>query len=337
MTTHGDDTTSRRAGDDLDPDIRRFVREVSAAWARHPELAASSPAEARRIAEEVRAPWSRGGPRMAVICERGVPVARGHVRIRAYDPGPTGTKPALVYLHGGGWTLFSLDTHDRLMREYAARAGMTVVGVDYALSPEARYPAALEQVCDVVRFLGEKGEGVGVDPTRIVLGGDSAGANLAVAASLRLRDEGRPELVAALLLNYGVFDRRSTAEAVRRFGGPGAMLTSEEMEAFWENYLRSPEDAEDPLVCPVKAELAGLPPALLVVPECDLLAEQSVRLAERMRAAGVPVTLQVYRGASHSFLEAVSIARLADDALRDSAGWLRSTVARRPGRTEGGQ
>ena len=290
---------------------------MAAAWACYGDLTAVSPAESRRIAEEVRAPWTRGGPRMAAITELNVPAANGTVRVRFYDPGPDGTKPAFIYLHGGGWTFFSLDTHDRVMREYAARAGVRVVGVDYALSPEAKYPVALEQVVAVARFLGERCE-------RIAIGGDSAGANLALATCLRLRDEGQPQLIRAMVLNYGVFDRESSPEAHRRFGGLGNMLTSEEMEGFWRNYLRDARDAGDPLACPLRAELHGLPPALLVVPECDLLTEQSVRLADRLAAAGVPVKLEMYRGAVHSFLEAVSIAPIADRALADTAAWLRA-------------
>jgi acetyl esterase len=248
------------------------------------------------------------------------------VRVRCYDPGPDVAKPALIYLHGGGWTLFSLDTHDRVMREYAARAGLMVVGVDYALSPEAKYPVALEQVVAVARFLRERGAELGVDPQRIAIGGDSAGANLAISACIRLRDEGDPRLIGAMVLNYGVFDRRSSAESQRRFGGPGNMLTSEEMKSFWRNYLGDDRDAEDPLVCPLRADLRGLPRALLVVPECDLLAEQSVQLADRLAAAGVSVKLEMYRGAVHSFLEAVSIAPIADRAFDDTARWLRASL-----------
>jgi acetyl esterase len=127
-----------------------------------------------------------------------------------------------------------------------------------------------------------------------------------------------------MVLNYGVFDRRSSAESQRRFGGPGNMLTCEEMKSFWRNYLREDRDAEDPLVCPLRADLRGLPRTLLVVPECDLLTEQSVQLADRLAAAGVPVGLEMYRGAVHSFLEAVSIAPIADQAFTDTARWLRN-------------
>src|SRR5207253_3959190 len=143
------------------------------------------------------------------------------------------------------------------------------------------------------------------------------GANLAIAACIQVRDEGQGRLVRAMLLNYGVFERSSSAEARERFGGSGNMLTYEEMESFWRNYLRNDRDAEDPLVCPLRADLRGLPRALLIVPECDLLTEQSVQLADRLAAAGVSVKLEMYCGAVHSFLEAVSIAPIADRAFDD--------------------
>ncbi|MEO8195107.1 MAG: alpha/beta hydrolase fold domain-containing protein [Thermoanaerobaculia bacterium] len=330
MSPPGAGTGPRPRGADLDPDIRRFVAEMSAGWARYPELAGATPAEARRIAEQVRAPWTRGGPRMARVFEREVPVGDGTVRVRFYDPLGGVRQPALIYLHGGGWTLFSLDTHDRLMREYAARAGVTVVGVDYALAPEAKYPAALLQVSAAVRFLAGAGAAadpeLAIDPERLAIGGDSAGANLAIAAALDLRDGGAPRAVRALLLNYGVFARTSSPEAALGLGGPGNMLTAEEMEGFWRNYLRDEGDALDPLACPVLADLRGLPPVLLVAAEEDLLAEQSSALCQRLVAAGVSTRLATYRGASHSFLEAVSIAPLADRALGESAQWLRGAL-----------
>lgn len=320
------ETPPSTAGADLDPEIRRFVREASAAWAGHPRLDSVTPAEARLIAERVRARWTVGGPAMAAVGEHWIPLAAGSVRVRRYDPGPAGPKPALVYLHGGGWTIFSLETHDRVMREYAARAGVTVLGVDYALAPEARFPVALQQVVGVLRWLTVHGSELGVDSRRLVVAGDSAGANLALAASLVLRDAGDGDAVTGLLLNYGVYHRHSSDEARRRFGGEGYMLSSEDMEGFWRGYLGAGTDHRDPLVSPLEADLAGLPPTLLVVPECDLLTEQSLALRERLQAEGVAADVRVYRGASHSFLEAVSISRLADAAFADSAAWLRSLL-----------
>src|ERR1700730_7894372 len=128
---------------ELDPEIRRFVSEVSASYASYPRLEKVDYPRARAIAEEVRAPWRSGGPRMRSITEHQVPVAGDSIRIRVYDPGLDGDRPALIYLHGGCWTIFSLDTHDRVMREYASRGSFAVIGVDYPLSPEAKFPRAL--------------------------------------------------------------------------------------------------------------------------------------------------------------------------------------------------
>lgn len=327
MTLTADHETTTRRGADLDPEIRTFVIAMGAAWAAHPDLATVTPGEARRIAEAVRAPWTRGGPEMAAVTEHQLPTETGPVRVRCYDPGPAGPTPGLVYLHGGGWTIFSIDTHDRVMRELAARAGVTVVAVDYAMAPEAKFPVALTQVCSVVRYLSSRGAELGIDPSRLALGGDSAGANLSVAACLRLRESGSRALPVALVLAYGVFDRTSSPDAIARFGGAGYMLGAGEMEQFWRNYLSDEGEADDPLVSPIHADLHGLPPALLVIPTCDLLAEQSYRMADRLEKSGVKVRTELYEGATHSFLEAVSVSRLADRALADAADWLRTTLS----------
>jgi acetyl esterase len=268
---------------------------------------------------------------MARVDERKITAGGREVWARLYYPrrGPDEGAPraALVYLHGGGWTMFSLDTHDRLMREYADRSGLIVVGVDYALSPEAKFPRALEEVVGVLAWLAREGASVGVDPARLLVGGDSAGANLAVAACLKLRDAGRGALALGLLLNYGVFRASSSEEAIRRYGGPAFMLSGEEMKRFWHNYLNTPDEADNPLASPLLADLAGLPPAFLAIAECDILAEQNHVLAERLRGAGVPTRAVVYPGATHSFLEAVSISALSDRALEEASAWLMDRAA----------
>ena len=313
-------------GDDVDPEIRRFVAEMGEAYAAYGPFDQLSPVEQREVCEIVRAPWRQGGPAMASTTERLAPTPHGDVRVRIYDPTPEGPKPALIYMHGGGWTLFSLDTHDRVMREYAARAGVVVVGVDYALAPEAPFPAALDQVVAVARWLREDGAAVGVDPARIAAGGDSAGGNLATAAALKLRDAGDTELLSALVLIYGGFDSHCSDEAEQRYGGPGYMLSGAERVTFWNNYAPKPADAANPLARPILADLRGLPPAFLVIGECDILAEQNLRMADRFAAAGVSVRSKVYAGATHSFIEAVSIAKVARQAIDDSADWLRAQL-----------
>lgn len=305
----------------LDPDIGRFVSAVMAETARLSRGRDLPLGEQRAIAEQVRAPWRQGGPAMARTTEQEVPTPHGSVRIRVHNPGVTAPAAALVYLHGGGWTLFSLDTHDRVMREYAARADIVVIGVDYSLSPEVRYPVALEQVVAFIRWLREHGARLGIDPARLALGGDSAGGNLSLAAALTLRDAGEGDAIKALLLIYPAVQAHCSEEALRHHGGEGAMLTGEEMASFWDQYVPASQ-RDDPLVCPILADMAGLPASCITIAERDILAEQCRDLAVRLAVAGVPVETTVYPGATHSFIEAVSISPLAERAIADGAEFL---------------
>ena len=309
-------------GRDLDPDIRRFIRAIGTAMARYPGFDSAPHPQQRRWAAEARSPWRQGGPAMLESLDLEIPTRHGPARARIHRPA-SGFLPGLVYLHGGGWTLFSIETHDRVMREYAARASCCVVGVDYALSPERKFPVPLEQVSDAVGWLDDNGAEYGIDTRRLAIGGDSAGANLSVASCLLRRDMGSPRRFAGMVLNYGAFSTRSSAEACRRFGGPQYMLGCEEMMWYWRNYFRSDADATNPLACPMLGNLECLPPAFFAIAECDILAEQSVEMARRLRSAGVPATSVVYAGASHSFIEAMSISTLSNQALADASEWLR--------------
>ena len=314
------------AGADLDPEIRRFVREVGEAFRRYPNFNDLPPPDMRQIGEKVRASWAAGGPAMIKRQDRIVPTLAGEVCVRVHNPSVRSGKPALIYMHGGGWTLFSIDTHDRLMREYAARADVVVIGVDYALAPEAKFPIPLEQVVHVIRWAREHSGELDIDADRIALGGDSAGGNLALAASIQLRDAGESETVRALVLNYGCFDTHCSAEALQRYGGADYMLGADEMTWFWNNYLRTADDATHPLACPSNADLRGLPPTSMAIAECDILCEQNERMAEQLKSAGVAVDAAIYPGASHSFLEAMSISALSNRAIDATAQWLRKLL-----------
>lgn len=317
------------AGADLDPDIARFIAITSEAYRSHPPFETLSPAEIRAVAEAVREPWVKGGPVMARTEEHKVPTPYGEVRVRLHDPLPPSDapKPVLIYVHGGGWMLFSIDTHDRLMREYAARAGVVVIGVDYSHAPAARFPVALNEVLATIHWVHNQAKALGIDDDRMAIGGDSVGGNMSVAAALSLRDSGEGDRLKGLLLNYGAFDDVCASEDVERFGGDGYMLTAEEMVVFWDNYLNSDEERLNPLAVPMRGDMTGLPSAFFAVAQCDVLRGQSVKLADKMHAAGVATQTIIYAGASHSFLEAVLIAPLAARALDDGAAWLRKTLA----------
>ena len=316
------------SSDDLDPTIRQFQQRIAAAYGQYGDFESLPLAERRRIAEEVRAPWRIGGPAMRRTEE--MRVGDRNVRVRIHRPSDSPMLPAMLYIHGGGWTMFSIDSHDRLMREYAARAGIAVIGVDYSLAPEARFPTPVEEIVSVVRWLRSEGRKVGIDASRLAIGGDSAGANLTVAANLMLRRDGEP-LLDAMLLNYGVFSGSSEGHAsYERFDGDAYNLTAAEMVGFWSGYVRDESDLDDPICHPLIAEVAGLPPAFFAVAACDVLADENIAFAERLKSAGVPAEVRVYEGATHSFLEAVSISPLAGRALDEAAEWLRARLAPPP-------
>lgn len=310
----------------LDPEIADFVGRVQADWSIHPPFTTLPLADARAIAEQVRAPWLKGGPVMAATTELTIPVANGTMRVRLLNPEAARPLPALIYLHGGGFTLFSIETHDRLMREYAAAANVMVLGVDYPLSPEAKYPNALDAIVALIDWLRNNGPQLGIDPDCLAIGGDSAGANLALAATLRLRDRGDNGSIAALLLNYGAFSPKCSDAAEEANGGAGSVLDRAEVEYYFNNYVRDAGDFADPYVCPGAAVLDNLPPVFVVIPELDVLAEQSIALVAQLAAAGVTVTSKIYPGATHSFLEAMSVARVAREAIADGAAFLRATL-----------
>ena len=307
--------------DNLEPSIREFQLRVAADALHHSSSGPGDIHERRRVAELVRAPWTQGGPQMAETIDRRV--GEMHVPIRIHRPVARTTLPILIYVHGGGWMIFSLNTHDRLMREYAARAEVTVVGIDYSLAPEAKFPTPIDEIVSVVRWLRTEGASQGLDAPRIAIGGDSAGGNLSIATNLALIAAGEAPLDAQLL-NYGAFDPEPRL-SYARFDGPEYNLTSEEMADFWENYLPGNHSA-NPLASPLLANLEGLPPTFLCIAECDILVDENWEMARALEKAGVAVTAKGYPGASHSFLEAVSISPLADRALADASEWLTRTL-----------
>ncbi len=306
--------------DMADPDIRRFVDAINAAYAEHAAPAGADMATRRLIAERVRQPWREGGPIMAESRE----IDMGGVRLRLHRPVTDEMLPVMLYVHGGGWMLFSIDTHDRLMREYAARAGIAVIGIDYSLSPENKFPLALEECAAALDWIDAQADALDLDAGRVLIGGDSAGANLSVATCLLQRRRRRP-LPAAMLLNYGAFAPERTP-SYARFGAGDYSLEADEMDVFWASYVDRAEQLADPLVAPLRADLIGLPPAFLAIAECDILADCNHEFARKLEEAGVPTQAVTYKGATHSFLEAVSIAPLAGRALDEQAAWIRDTV-----------
>jgi acetyl esterase len=307
----------------LDPEMAAFLAGSAADAAKYPPIKMELPYEPhRRTVELLGATVALGGPVMAETTDHWL-MARGRrILCRVYRPRVDEELPLMVHFHGGGWVQNSIDTHDRLAREYAAAGEVSVVSVDFSLSPEAKFPQALEECAAVVRHVGEHGSEWKVDSRRILLGGDSAGGNLALAVALLLRDTGGPA-IRGIFASYPVCDSRLDTPSYQSFGAGGYGLTLEQMRFVWTHYVRDEIDRLHPLASPLRADLSGLPPVLLVLPEMDVLRSEGEALARKLTSAGVTVQTEVIEGVVHGFLRACGTVRKARDALGLIGEWLR--------------
>jgi acetyl esterase len=269
--------------------------------------------------------WNADAPEVSEIIEASVAGPAGNIPVRVYLPGNHRPLPALVYIHGGGWVVGNLDSHDKIMRLLALRSDAAVVGIDYRLAPEHKFPTAIDECHAVLMHLRDHGADWGIDPRRLAVGGDSAGANLSVAVALLLRDT-QPELLALLVLVYGVFGLRDSSSR-RLFGERRDALSNRDMEYYYDCYVRGPEDRHDHRVDVLAADLRGLPPAFISAAAMDLLLDDSIVMKARMDDAGVSSRLEIYDGVLHGFLHYSRVLDAANEAIGDAAEAIREAFA----------
>jgi acetyl esterase len=238
------------------------------------------------------------------VVDRTIPGPAGDLPVRIYRPASApadAALPALVYAHGGGWVFGNLDSHDVLCAQLALEAGIAVFHVDYRLAPEARFPGAFDDVVAALQWVAANGGSVGIDPTRLAIGGDSAGGNLAAAVSIWARDHGGPKLLMQLLA-YPVTDAVARADSYRHFED-GYGLNAVTMEWFFDHYTPDKASRGDWRVSPLRAaSLAGLPPALVVTAGYDPLRDEGRAYALRLQQEGTQADLVEFGGMLHGFL-----------------------------------
>jgi acetyl esterase len=295
---------------DLHPQIQHVLK-VMAGMNLEP-IEAMTPAEARAQMEATA--QSRKAEPLPVgrVEERVIPGPAGDLRLRLYWPNRAVPVSAIVYFHGGGHVIGSLDTHDLIARNLCAGAEALVVSVDYRMGPEHRFPAAVEDSFAALEWVHTNAESLGADPDRVGVHGDSAGANLAAVVALLARDAGRPKLRLQSLV-YPVADYSLVGDSYDKYARDCGLLTKAAMVWFRNHYLRSPADAEDWRASPIKAaSFAGVAPAIVVTAECDILHDEGQRYAEALHRAGVPVEHKEYPGMIHGFFGMVPA---VDDAM----------------------
>jgi acetyl esterase len=306
----------------LHPELRTLLEAMDAQPA--PSLAGQDPATARIG----RLDWMKtlGGDPVALgrVENLNIPGTGGDVPVRVYANEDGGDHPALIYFHGGGFVFGNLDTHDTMCRALARQSDAVVIAVDYRLSPEHKFPAAVEDAYAATLWAAENSERLGIDASRIAVGGDSAGGNLAAVVAMRCRDAGGPPLALQVLI-YPITDFSSFETGSYRECGEGYFLTRATMEWLKLHYLEFDSLGHHPEVSPMHApDLSGLPPAFVITAEFDPLRDEGEAYAQRLQRARVPVTVTRYPGMVHGFFSMSGLLADGRKAMGEVAARLQS-------------
>ena len=292
-----------------------------------PPIETTLPGQARALRASMRDSFSAlagNVPEVAHVEDRTV----AGVPVRFYWPQSVNPLPIVVYFHGGGWVLGDIETYDTSCRALALASGCIVASVEYRLAPEHPFPAPLDDCYAVTKYIADNPHEFGADASRLAVGGDSAGGNLAAAVTLLARERGGPDIRFQLLI-YPATDFSADTGSVEEFAD-GHFLTRAGMRWFWKQYAGHAENGLHHLVSPLNADnLSGLPSAFVMTAECDVLRDQGESYAQRLEEAGVPVRLKRYDGAIHGFFSMAGLLDQGKVAMTDAGAALWSTLGAR--------
>jgi acetyl esterase len=303
----------------IDPDAQKFLDLLASAPG--PALVEMTPEEARGLGA-IFMDLTGPGPDMAAERDIEIPAPHGSIPARVYEPvaDPPGT---IVWYHGGGWVVGGLDDNNAVCRHLAEESGSRLVSVDYRLAPEHRFPAAADDAYAALVWLA----GNVADGKPIVVGGDSAGGNLAAIVSQLALADGGPAIALQLLV-YPVVDHDMTTASYQEFDGDDLLLNKREMVWFWNHYAPEPADRDDPKASPLRAEsLAGLPAAFVVIAGNDPLRDEGLAYAEALEASGVPVSVARFDGQIHAFFTIPNFIPTGNTAIAEAGAAVREAVA----------
>ena len=298
---------------------QRISKQMQEVLAKQNELAGNAFAtdvgfeEMRKNYLKERKFWNEGGPQPFRIEDCTIDGPHGDIPIRFYTPSESKMLPGIIYVHGGGYTLGNLDTHDRIMRVLSDRSGAVVIGVDYRLSPEAKFPSAIEESATVARYLHEYGAKHGVNGDDLSFAGDSGGASICLGTTLYLRDQiAESSYIKTLLLYYGSYGLRDSVSQ-RLLGGAWDGLEQHDLEYYLQCYCSDVEhDRKSPYIDSLSADYSrGLPPCYIASAEFDPLRDDSAALALILKEEGLVYQYEMFEGVVHAFLHH---SRMLDEA-----------------------
>lgn len=296
-----------------------------------PPIEAQSPAEVRAVYATLASARTAEPEEVAEVRDLQLPGPAGPMAARAYIPDvDAGPRGVCAFFHGGGWVIGDIDTHDGLCRSLAARSGATVVSVAYRLAPETPFPGAVDDAVAATAWLADHADELGGDGARLAVAGDSAGANLAAATTLVARDRGGPDIAFQLLV-YPALDHGYKFPSCTE-NAEGYFLTLATMRWFTGHYLSDPALVDHPLASPLRSpDLSGLPPALIITAEFDLLRDEGEAYAARLVEAGVDARAHRYDGMIHGFAAMRGVVDAAEAALDECAAALHSVLGPKNG------
>ena len=317
----------RHGGQTLNPEIQLTLALLERRG--DPTVETLPPATGRALTRRQAQVFAGRAVDVGAVRELTVPGPAGPLPARHYAPaelGAEGPQPLLVFLAGGGFVIGDLETHDVACRILCRHAGVHVLAVEYRKAPEEPFPAAVDDAVAALRWALEHAAGLGADPGRVAVGGDSAGGNLAAVACQQLAIDGGPQAAAQLLI-YPTVEAGRTSGSITDYGD-GYFLTGEQMNWFARQYLGDDYDADDPRISPLRlADLSGLPPAVVVTAGFDPLRDEGEDYARALRRAGVPVVMRRFDGLIHGFINMTTLGRASHDALVEMAGSLRAVLS----------
>lgn len=302
----------------LHPQVRAMLDQMEESGL--PQLHELPPVDARAQAK-LLTELVGAGPEVADLSEFSIPTSGGEIPARRYVPADAAG--VILWIHGGGWVICDLDTHDAMCRLLANESGCEVVAIDYRLAPEHPFPAPLDDCWDALRWVAKQ---AGEQP--VIVAGDSAGGNLAAVCALRARDCGGPELALQVLV-YPATSGDLTTQSCAKYGsGPDTFLTVADMEWFWDHYVGDAGDDSSPEFRPLRAQdHSGLPPTIVVTAEYDPLRDDGFAYVEALRAAGVPVTHHHYDDVVHAFFSLVNLLDRGNEAVAQVGADIHAAVA----------